>query len=427
MLWVRTEPMFISGLIPSMGAPSSSFVTGYLDDFGANAVHLWQDGLPGEMDAWRVERPGVRFLTWTLPDGTPAGPNDQVLGGYSGEPGRIGYQISDEPRTLAELQAIEQGVAAVRAADPGALVIINFGQVEDHSEPGDGGLLDTMIQYTVDHGLADVLSHDNYSLNNSGFAWLEGFRAVGLSAGLPYWRYLNSYRSDPSDDMPTQADLRWHALLGVVYGYTGHSWFVYQISSGHAPLTPVFFDVAGDPDASRTQQFAWAAALNAELAYYGQVLPHLTSLGVRHVATHSLLDIAAVQTYGPAEQIDPFLSTVEITAGYQFLGNLAQEVLLGFFRDDADRRYLVVQNLNRDGRSTVGNHVDATVRLSFDFAGAPAGLRTDRLERLDAASRSVAPVPLTPSGGTTASVEITLAAGDVAFLRYDDGCPWPGL
>ena len=61
MLWVRTEPMFISGLIPSMGAPSSSFVTGYLDDFGANAVHLWQDGLPGEMDAWRAARP--RWLT----------------------------------------------------------------------------------------------------------------------------------------------------------------------------------------------------------------------------------------------------------------------------------------------------------------------------------------------------------------------------
>ncbi len=427
MQWVRSEPMFISGLIPSMGAPSSSFASGYLDDFGANAVHLWQDGLPGEMDAWRDLRPAVRFVSWVLPDGTPAGPNDQVLGGYSGEPGRIGYQISDEPRDMADIHAIEAGVAAVRAADPGALVIINFGQVDDHSHPGDGGLIDDMISYVVDHHLADVLSYDNYSLQNSGYVWLEGFRAAGLAAGLPYWRYLNSYRSSPSDDMPSQADLRWHAMLGVVYGYQGHSWFVYQISAAHGSLTPVFFETAGDQNAQRTQQFGWAATINAELSYYGRVLTQLTSLGVRHLGTSGLLDIDAVQNYSPDEHIDPYLTTVDITAGYSFLGNLAQEILIGFFRDDADRRYLVVQNLNRDGRSTIGNHEDAMVRLTFDFANARSGLRTDRLERLDGASHSVVPMTLNPAGGSRATLELTIAAGDIAFLRYDDGCPWPGF
>lgn len=87
----------------------------------------------------------------------------------------------------------------------------------------------------------------------------------------------------------------------------------------------------------------------------------------------------------------------------------------------------MVQNLNRDGRSTVGNHDDATVRLTFDFTGAPATLRTDRLERLDATAQAVSPVPLTPAGGSTATLDLTIAAGDIVFLRYDDGCPWPGL
>ena len=426
MAWVRSQPMFISGLVPSMGVPSQSFADGYLDDFGANAVHLWENGLPTEAEGWMTARPDTRFVSWTLADGTAAGSGGQLLGGYQPGAGRIGYQIWDEPRTMDDVLAIEAGVQAVRAADPDALIIINFGQVEDHSAPGEGGDMDDMIAYVIDHHLADVLSHDSYSLQNSGFVRLEGFRQLGLDAGLPYWRYLRSYVNSPSDDPPSQADLRWHAMLGVTYGYTGHSWFVYQIGTQHQPIESVFFTEPGNQDAARTQQFDWAAAVNRDLTYYGRVLPQLTSLGVRHLSTNSLLTIDAVQDWSESEGIDPYLSQVEITDGFRFLGNLAQEILLGFFKDDADRRYIVVQNLNRDGRSTVGNHDDAKVRLSFDFSSAPPEIRRDRLERLDPASQSVVPVPLVTQGDQ-GSVELTIPAGDVVFLRYDDGCPWAGL
>ncbi len=424
LAWVRTHPMFLSGLTPSMGRPSQDFADGYFRDFGANAVHLWVNGLPDEIAGWLALYPDARYVSWVLADGTAPG-TGTVLGGHTPGPGRIGYQISDEPRNMDDLLAIEAGVQAVRAADPDALVILNFGQVDDHSDPGEGGLLDEMVQYVLDHDLADVLSHDNYSLNNGGYVWLEGFRRWGLQAGLPYWRYIRSYHRDGSSQRATESDMRWHAMLGVTYGYSGQSWFVYQIGAQHEVESDLFA-VPGDQEAARTEQFQWAAAINRDLTFYGRVLVHLTSLGVRHLATNSLLGLDAVRDWDPGEGLDPYLAEVEILDGHRILGNLAQEVLLGFFRDDADRRYLVVQNLNRDGRSTIGNHDPCTVRLTFDFATAPPGIRQDRLERLDPASQAAVPVPLAQRAGRP-TLEVTLAAGDLVFLRYDDGCPWPGL
>jgi len=166
--WVRAHPMFISGLIPSMGAPSPEAADAYFDDFGANAVHLWQRGLPTAMDGWRAARPGARFVSWVREDGTSL-TNLDVLGGYGADvEGRIGYQVGDEPRNMADLLAIEEGVRAVRERDPNALVIVNFGVADDGAGPGGGGMLDAMLQYTVENDLADVISHDNYSPGRSG-------------------------------------------------------------------------------------------------------------------------------------------------------------------------------------------------------------------------------------------------------------------
>ena len=67
--WVRSNPLFVSAINVSMGAPPAAFVNNYYA-FGANAVHLWADGLPFEMQAWRNRRPGnFRFLSWVAANG----------------------------------------------------------------------------------------------------------------------------------------------------------------------------------------------------------------------------------------------------------------------------------------------------------------------------------------------------------------------
>jgi hypothetical protein len=84
-------------------------------------------------------RLAIPWLSWTQANGTSSA-NSLLLGGYPPDPpGRIGYQIGDEPLNLGELYQIQAGIEAVRAADPNALLIVNFSpDVEE---------LDQMLEY----------------------------------------------------------------------------------------------------------------------------------------------------------------------------------------------------------------------------------------------------------------------------------------
>lgn len=401
--WTRDNAMFISGLTPSMGVPSAGAVSTYLDDFGATSIHLWQAALPAAINGWLTHRSDARYITWTLPNGTSSGAG--VLGGHAPGSGRIGYQIGDEPRNMEELDAILEGARAVRAADPNALIIVNFGVVEDGRDPGTGGLLDTMVQHTVDSELVDVLSHDNYSFSRGGYAWLEAFRTVGLRNGLPVWRYLSSYVHD--DRHATESDTRWHAMLGVTYGYTGHSWFIYQIAPEHM-LQPELFAGPGSFDAPRRETFGWAAQINRELEVYGRTLTQLTSTAVAYVADVELGRPDGTRGFSAGMGGDPHLRSIEAVSG-----SVIQDSLLGFFVDDRGERYLVVQNPNHDGASfPPGSDDTATFRLSFEGITA--------VERLDARNDRI--VTDTISGG---ALSLTLEAGDVAMLKYPGGV-WAG-
>src|SRR5262249_32777640 len=131
LAWVRANPMFLSALAVSMQGADVAAASDYFDGLHASALHLWASGLPAEMDAWRAARPSARRVAWVDADGKSAA-NGQVLGGYDGgAPGRIGYQIGDEPKTVSDFDRVTQGIAAVRAADPGGLVIVNYAGAPD--------------------------------------------------------------------------------------------------------------------------------------------------------------------------------------------------------------------------------------------------------------------------------------------------------
>lgn len=50
LTWVRSNPMFITGLSVSVPEPSPAQVREYFDDFNASAVHLWSNGLPNQIE-----------------------------------------------------------------------------------------------------------------------------------------------------------------------------------------------------------------------------------------------------------------------------------------------------------------------------------------------------------------------------------------
>ena len=408
--WVRSHPMFISALVSQMGDPPRAAVDEYFDDFDANAIHLWETGLPRELDGWHEERPGMPWLTWLHGDGTNV-TNGMVLGGYpAGAPGRIGYQLGDEPREWPDMDEIMTGLAAVRDADPDGLRIVNYSWWADE--------LDGFVDRYCSSGLGDIISYDLYSRSNVHYETLAYFREVGLRCQMPYWRYIKGYIADGDDGAPqSRSDMRWAAFVGLTYGYTGHSWFIYKVRDGDTHGIPsTFFGRAGDWTAPRTERFGWAAQLNREMELYGRALTQLMSTDVGWATDSPFTGLhppTGVDLF--RSDMDPYLESVELTGRFV-------DALLGFFVDANGDRYVIVQNPNHsDGSFPTDNDDRLRGTLRFDFAGA-TGVSADHVQVIDPSSGTVVTRRIVDGG-----LPIDLEAGDILFLKYDTGRPFAGF
>ncbi|MCP4625527.1 MAG: hypothetical protein GY850_18730, partial [bacterium] len=331
--WVRNNPMFISGLTVSMGEPPVDFVDAYFDDFHATAAHLWADGLPLEADAWAAaEHPDFRFVSWLNNHGDSM-ENGELLGGYTpNAAGRIGYQIGDEPGlycndlqcAMNNIQEMEVGLDAVRVHDPEALIYLNF-LLGIYSEE--------LLEYYCEEMDGDIISYDHYSPKNSTYEALEIFRSAGLRHNKPYWRYLRSfyYQNDP--DSISESDMRWNAFSGLVYGYTGHTWFIYNIDPNNE-LDPALFSLEDDFLSPTTNLWTIAAQINKEMQNLGRSITQLTSTDVRYIATISDLRPEATSKWRFGAGGDPYIDDIERTEDFSLL-----DILVGFFQDDAGEHY----------------------------------------------------------------------------------------
>ena len=403
--WVRNNPMFISGLTVSMGSPPVNFVNDYFNEFHANAVHLWVDGLPDEMDGWSAAgNSNFRFVSWVQPDGTSAA-NGQLVGGYPANAnGRIGYQIGDEPMTWEEFLQYETGFNAVRAHDPKTLLILNFSFLAPE--------VDQMLEYYGQNIDGDVISHDVYTWASNVYEELAKFRLAGLTYSKPYWRYLFSYYTD-WEDIITESDLRWEAFMGLVYGYTGHTWFIYQSDDDHDPY-PAFFSHQADFNASKNNLWTVAAQVNYEMANLGRTITQLTSTDVRYIPTTDYyIPPGAVRwSYGAGN--DPYITDIAPAPDNDFL-----EILVGFFRDDAGELYTMFQNVRHtNGDFPINSDSSGTIRIMFSFSNAPAGFDQTQVLSLNKVTGVVDSVPLVDIGDNTAYLDITLAAGDPFLFKY---------
>jgi hypothetical protein len=409
--WVRNNKMFISGLTVTMGAPPTNAVADYHNMFNASAVHLWQKGLPTAINGWmQYGGAGTRWVSWVRDDGTSHDVN-KVIGGLTANPvGRIGYQVGDEPATVAALKTIEAGVNAVRKADPNALVYVNF---SCHAND----ILQQLSYYKQMD--ADVVSYDYYSQKNKTYREMNMFRLAGLQQGRPYWRYMNSYFTvPPGKKSLTESDLRWDAFSGLVFGYTGHTWFLYQVYGDG--LFPAFFNAAKSFGATKTPLYLVAAKINKEMANLGRAITQLTSTDVRYTPSIGLLQPLGTQSWKAGAGKDPYLAGLIAAPGQPLLDSLA-----GFFRDDAGEIYVMVQNVRHlNGDWPIDSDKDGTLRLTFDFSTAPASLDKTKLLSLDKVTGKVVSLPLTALGGGKMQYDAKLAAGDALLFKYASGKPF---
>ncbi len=413
LTWVRTHPMFISGLNVSVGAPSTTAVTEYFEQFNANAVHLWQTGLPTEMNSWKAaNHPAFRFVSWVAADGNSSD-SGGVIGGYpANSAGRIGYQIGDEPRTLADAQGMNVGVNAVRAADPDALIIINFSSSAEE--------LTQILAYYPSMD-ADVVSFDNYSRRSGVYQQMQRFRDLGIANQQPYWCYLSSYIGSGADTPSTESDTRWNAFAHLAWGYTGFTWFVYQLGPPHnTSLAPTLFASDSSYAATKTAQFGYAAQVNLELANLGRAITQLTHKDVRYMAAVSLLQPSNTTGWSPGAGGDSFITKIEP------VGSSTQDLIVSFFADDAGEIYVYLLNVNHEGgKFPFNNNNDATIRVTFDFSSSTdPSLSKTAVRSLNQLTGAVEDLALTAAGANQATLEVTLAAGDPVLFKYKTARPF---
>jgi hypothetical protein len=422
LLWTRKNPMFISALAVSVGKPTIPKVKEYFNTFHANAVHLWGTGLPDEISGWeKANHPEFRWVCWVNDNGKSKGSVKKVIGGLDANPpGRIGYQIGDEPGLngdgMVELKEIEQGINNVLAADPGALTIVNFSY---HAKK-----IYQMLDYYGGQTKGDIFSYDRYSPGYSEHETMAMIRDYALKWERPYWRYIRAYHDvgkNDKGDKTKASDLRWDAFLGLVYGYTGHTWFVYQATAPHA-VASIMYSAQGGLSMTKTPLWSAVAAINQELRHLGKTMTQLTSTDVRYKAAQGLWSPKGVKIWKAGAGNDPYITGFQVEAGTLMDDN---DLAIGFFEDDAGEHYVMVQNQNHKNADwPINNTKKAVLRIGFDFAGAPGNVATLHVQTLSKTTGKVKNYPLSSKAGAKAELKVTLAAGDPILFKYDTGAPF---
>jgi len=412
--WVRGNPLFVSAINVSMDRPPAAFVNNYYA-FGANAVHLWADGLPAEMKAWRSRRPGgFRFVSWVAANGrSPA--NGYVIGNIGADyPGRIGYQVGDEPAgecqseacAIGNLNNIAEGINRVRSADPDGLIIVNFKR---------SSFLSALLKrYGALNG--DIISYSHYPRTVNAYRSLETIRKFGLEQDRPVWCFLKTYRDEVDQEGISASDMRWNAFSGLLYGFKGFTWFVYNIAPNNA-IDPALFDSEGRFDAGRSSLWPVAAKINGQLRRLGRSMSLLYSTAVRFVPVFDYLQPSGTTRWFKGSGDDPYITDINQVAG-EF------DISIGFFKDSADELYFMIQNVSHDhwlGDSPVNYGGRGTVRIDFDFSGAPDETAKDHLLTLNKDTGQVQRINLTAGNGATGRLNVTLGEGDVKLFKYATG------
>jgi hypothetical protein len=416
--WIRTHPMVTGGALDAIGSPSQWDVKDYFNHFLANYVHLTADGLPVDLMGWIVaDHPLLRWTVSINEDGKGA-VNDMILGGMEANaPGRIGYHIGsgvDLSGNLQEqLETLEKGIQTVRGADPAALVILPI-----HA---DGDKLVTPLTPNAMSVNVDVIHSESSAFDDEAYALLAQVRTLGLWWKRPYWRSMPAHWDATESVKPTAADLRWNAYVGLLYGFTGHTWSTAQSDTDDG-LTPLLFQNKGGLNQNKTSLWTEAASINIGLRNLGTAITQLTSTDVRWVSGTPGDVPDGIEPWAPNAGDDPYL--VSVYAVNQATGD-PTTVALGFFRDGTDEPYVMAQNQHHPSASApMNNEDDITLQITFDFTAAPKSLNPAQLITLDHDTGHLAALSLTPQTGDLSALEITLPAGEPILFKYDTNKPF---
>jgi hypothetical protein len=228
-------------------------------------------------------------------------------GAFAGLGKLVAYLRERDPAHLAYINllgsyATEEQLAV--SADPAARARVGFPQ----NFAGVGASDKTVAAYRaylkkfVEVVQPDLLSYDHYHFLKTGdgaqyFLNLALVREAALEAHKPFLNIVQASAVEPVWRRPNAAEIRWLAFTTLAYGGRGISYFTYW---GPRKDGGLYQDGAATPLAGEV------AALNAEIARFGNALLLLESVAVYHTAPlpfgmTALPAEAPVQITGPGE------------------------------------------------------------------------------------------------------------------------------
>lgn len=332
---------------------------------------------------------------------------------YSTYPGCTGWMVWDEPKRTGMLTAAPT-MAWLRKEYPDMLVYSNaypMGAGAKRMYGGDppGGRYSyaDYLRDMVRIMKVDVLSFDVYIFREGGgtgnmFPTVATARKVALEAGIPYWAFVQTH-GDPRRRyrMPSESDVRMQVFSMLAHGYTGILYFTYEDQQG-----PAMVDETG----RRRPIYYHVARMSQEIVNVGKALRFLTSTDVRVALCNDNKVQSGLTAWAPGAGGENRIQGVTITDTKQADW---KDVMLGFFKDDDGRNYLMVTNLWH-GQGAAAADRKVTVRLRLDRSVRHVG----RLSR-----ETGAPELLVVRDGV---LELTLPGGTGDLLSLD-GARFPGL
>ena len=377
-------------------------------------------------------------------------------------PSLVRIYLDDEVdlNSPGNLNTMARQVTNIHDFYPGVMAHTNLASTQI-VDPATGAVQPAMLNY-LDQVRPDVIVVNNYPYIDPGHpdfdaqggspTWMytvyERVRQLGLGGHdgsgyqpIPTGVISQAFTDGPVGNdwnrAPAESEIRQQHFTAWAFGMTTAKPFVYDDFVINGSVDSVMFDGFGTD--SPTATFDHFAETNRQSLNLGDTLVRLISTDARmimgqhdngQVVTNTLP--TAVTAWDASA--DPFITSISATNLGSLNNSLAGDVIVGYFEpldeqftdagveDDDDIYFMIVNGLSDP--NGLASQTQQEITINFDFASDPSIIGLQRLSRDTGLVESVS---LTPTGGTTYQLLLTLDGGTGDLFKFNTGSSFVGV
>jgi hypothetical protein len=433
---------------------ASNFTTiDFLDRVHPNTTDHKPAGLPNSLPWSRMM--GLQQVDGNLQPEEIDDPDNRYL------PSLVRIYLADEVILTSQenLNTMARQVTNIHNWYPGVMAHTNLASTQI-VDPATGAVQPAMLNY-LDQVRPDVIVVNNYPYIDPGHpdfdaqggspTWMytvyERVRQLGLGGHdgsgyqpIPTGVISQAFTDGPGswwDRAPAESEIRQQHFTAWAFGMTTAKPFVYDDFVINASVESVMFDGSGTD--SPTATFDHFAETNRQSLNLGDSLVRLISTDARMIMGQHDNGQMVTNTLPTAvtawdASADPFITSISATNLGSLNNSLAGDVIVGYFEpldeqftdpdasDDDDLYFMIVNGLSDP--NGLASQTQQEITINFDFASDPS---ISGLQRLSRDTGLVESVSLTPTGGTTYQLLLTLDGGTGDLFKFNTGSSFVGV